>query len=268
MKTSWNVRIATVAIILGAIYSLLLLAAPAWGQTAPIAQYPVLPSTGANINDFIPEGWHVLDSTFGDLNKDNIPDCAFVIESDSIMKEVDEGFEEDRRPRILAVLFRQKNGSYVLSVQANRVVLRSNEGVYFDPWAGMEVNRESLLLHYYAGGWWRWSGRYRFRFQNGRWYLIGATYLSYHSGSGEMKSYDYNLLTGDMETTVGNMFGGDCISCEDCAECPDINDECGECETRVDVEDKITRKNIGKKPLRKLDNFKPMEWEILPDRYL
>ncbi len=268
MNTSRRVRIVANTFVLGTIYHLFLAVAFVQGQTVPSAQYPVLPSTGASLNDFIPKGWHVLGTTFGDLNKDKIPDCALVIESDSVMKEMEEGFEEERHPRILVVLFKQKKGGYALSVQANRVVLRSTEGANFDPWSDMVVERGSLVLHYYAGRSWRWSGHYRFRFQDGGWYLIGATNVSYHSGSGEMESYDYNLLTGDMETTVGNMFGGECTPCKDCAECPEDREGCNDCEFRTEVKDKTTRKNIGKKPLRKLDDFKPLEWEIQPSQYL
>ncbi len=221
--------------------------------------------------DFIPTGWHFFDSTAGDLNKDKLADLVLVVERDAAEEEnADSEYSPtvEGPPRVLLVLFQQKKGGYRRSVRADRLVMRNGEGgSLVDPWISLEVDRGSLVVGSYGGGWWRWRLDYRFRFQNDDWFLIGATNLSYHSGTGEMESYDYNLLTGDVEITKGNMFGEKCVPCLDCEAC-ETCEGCGECERCVPEEDEVERKNIGKKPLRRMEDFVPMEWEIMPEQYL
>lgn len=261
------------AMINHAAIALLLVLSAAAAQAQPI-DYPVVPETGATIEDFVPDGWHLLDSASGDLNKDAMHDIVIVIEADTSVHEIegsgDEGGDDvaswEGPPRVLAVLFKQKGG-YRRSVQSNSFVLRAHEGVNFDPWSHIAVDRGSVVVHFYTGGWWRWAGNYRFRFQNSGWFLIGATNLGYHSGSGEMESYDYNLLTGDVEITTGNVFGKACVACDDCEACEPC-DQCGECERCVEVKEEIERRNIGKFPLRRLEEFVPLSWEIVPGQFI
>lgn len=251
---------------------LLLLCSP-WLSAQPTS-YPVIADAGKTMETFIPQGWHFYDSTSGDLNKDQLNDLAFVIEQDAVEEPEEkdgseEVYEEGRGPaRILVVLFKQKDGGYRRSVQSNTCVLRDGDGgVLGDPWAGMEVNRGSLVLHFYGGSAWRWGLDYRFRFQDEDWFLIGATNVGYHSSSGEMESCDYNLLTGDVEITNGNVFGEECRACDDCRTCEPC-ERCGECETCVPVEDQIVWKKIDKGQLRRMAEFVPWEWEIMPDHYI
>ena len=50
--------------------------------------YPAIKLTGRSITDFVPVGWTILDSAYGDLNKDGKKDAAIVIEhKDSISLE-------------------------------------------------------------------------------------------------------------------------------------------------------------------------------------
>lgn len=225
------------------------------------------------MEDFIPAGWHLLDSAVGDLNKDALEDLALVIEASAIELPADGAAaevagdiyeESEGPPRILVVLLRQKKSGYRCSVQANTFVLRKGDGgVMGDPWAGMIVERGTLAVHFYGGSAWRWGLDYRFRLQDGGWFLIGASNISYHSGSGEMEAYDYNLVTGDVEVTSGNVFGEECSPCEDCSACSGC-ELCGECEQCVEVPDQVTRQKISKQPLRRMEDFVPLEWEILP----
>ena len=62
-------------------------------------KYPVLPQSGSKAEAFVPKGWHVLEKTEGDLNKDNLPDIAAVIESDKPVKNLKEtDNEQQARP--------------------------------------------------------------------------------------------------------------------------------------------------------------------------
>ncbi|MFN8354157.1 MAG: hypothetical protein U0Y10_06925 [Spirosomataceae bacterium] len=208
-------------------------------------KFPTLAAKAAKLEGFLPRGWHVLDQAAGDLNKDNLPDIAAVIEGDAEVKNLKET-DNTAKPRILVLAFQQTDGSYVLSAQSNGFIMLSNEGgVFGDPWSGIKVERGSVLISFYGGSSDRWGFDYRFRYQNNDWFLIGATYLTHSTLNGDGESYDFNLLTGAMEHKEGK-------SIDDGAK-----------------PDKITKLNIGKKPLRSLKQFASAgQWNIYKDVYL
>jgi len=146
----------------------------------------------------IPPGWHVLIAedepvkAQGDLNKDGIMDIAAVIEGTSS--------EDTAPPRSLLIAFGDKERGYRLSIIADKVLLKAEEGgVWGDPFESLEINRGSVVVSHYGGSNWRWYQKYRFRYQNDDWYLIGATTGSYFNGTPmeSVEEDDYNLLTGD-----------------------------------------------------------------------
>ena len=214
---------------------------------SPTYKYPVLPQKGAKLEAFVPKGWHILEKAEGDLNKDNLPDLATVIETDKPIKNLKEP-EMEVPPRILFVALRQTDGSYQLSVQSNESILLSNEGgIFGDPWAGMTIERGTLLIQFYAGSSDRWGYDYRWRFQNNDWYLIGATYTSSSTHDGSFEKYDFNLSTGAAELIQGKAM---------------------EDEKAKTLKDKVTRFTVGKKPLFKLSTFKQGQYAIYKEVYI
>jgi hypothetical protein len=210
-------------------------------------KYPVLPQSGSKAEAFVPKGWHVLEKTEGDLNKDNLPDIAAVIESDKPVKNLKET-DNEQQPRILFVAFKQADGSYKLSIQSNEFVLLSNEGgVLGDPWLGMVIQRGTLLVQFYGGSSSRWGYDYRWRFQNDDWFLIGATYTSSSTHNAAFEKYDFNLSTGAAELTQG---------------------EALEDEKAKNPKDKVSRFNVGKKPLQKLKTYKVGQYAIYKEIYI
>jgi hypothetical protein len=143
----------------------------------------------SDIGEFIPEGWEVLDSAEGDLNKDGINDKAFIIEPiDKLTLE-----------RNLLIAFGNKDGTYTLSINSRKAILLSHEGGPFgDPFLDICVDRGSVLIKF-MGGSIRWHKYYRFRYQDGDWYLIGFTEGGYERiGDGMCcLQRDFNLITGD-----------------------------------------------------------------------
>ncbi|MEK5028289.1 hypothetical protein [Paenibacillus sp. FSL M7-1046] len=152
-----------------------------------------------DINTLIPSGWRVLIqddepvTTEGDLNKDGITDVAMIIEQ--LQPNTEEAPE-----RSLLIAF-GTNDSYLLSIIADKVILKSDEGgIWGDPFESLSIDRGSVVVSDYGGSNWRWYNKYRFRFQDNEWYLIGATMGEYFSGNAtqeEADEQDYNLLTGD-----------------------------------------------------------------------
>lgn len=185
-----------------------------------------LEKSGESLDDFIPEDWKLISKVKGDLNKDKLKDIAAVIEytgeSDS------DDVEWTGQPRILFVIFKQKDGTYKLSIQSSNVIMRSGEGgVFGDPFDGIKYSRGSILVSSYGGSAWRWGFTYRFRFQNHGWYLIGETEFSENINTGESETIDTNCLTGKRITTTVDENG----------------------------KKKVVTSNIGKQDLKKLIDF-------------
>ncbi|MEK3882993.1 hypothetical protein [Paenibacillus sp. PL2-23] len=149
----------------------------------------------------IPSGWEVLDKdgpviAQGDLNKDGIQDTAMIIEAQ------DKGGQE-APPRALLIAFGSSVGEFSLSILADQVILKSDEGgVWGDPLESLAIDRGSVVVSHYGGSNWRWYSKYRFRYQDGDWYLIGATKGESFTGDGSQREEDENLLTGDYIITT------------------------------------------------------------------
>jgi hypothetical protein len=157
---------------------------------------PVIKDRGKNLESFIPDGWKVLKKAEGDLNKDNLPDIAVVIQV-----EKKAGDSSSEMPRILFILFKEKNGTYKLNIQNGKAIFGEEDGgVFGDPFSEIKIDRGSILIQFYGGSSDRWGYSFRFRYQNNGWFLIGATLSSGNINTGEEIIKDFNLLTGKMET--------------------------------------------------------------------
>ena len=186
-------------------------------------------TNATDVTSLIPAGWHILEhaepvKAEGDLNKDGIQDLALIIE-----KTQEDNYDA---PRSLLIAFGDKDHTFSRSIIADKVILGSIDGGgWGDPFDGIIIDRGSVVVSDFGGSSERWYHKYRFRFQENDWYLIGATMGSNHSikEGTEMvfDEEDYNLLTGDYRINKTNENG----------------------------EEKITKGNRGKKKLVKLSEF-------------
>ena len=87
------------------------------------------PQKAKAVDDFIPTGWKKILTTNGDLNKDKLEDTVIVIEKEdkkNIKKNDGFGPEElNLNPRILLVLFKQKEGTYILASKNDKGFIKS-----------------------------------------------------------------------------------------------------------------------------------------------
>jgi hypothetical protein len=186
------------------------------------------PTKTEDIKALVPSGWDVLiiDQPVlaeGDLNKDGIKDIAAIIQQ--VKSETEEAPQ-----RALLVAFGTMKDTYSLSIIADKVILKADEGgVWGDPFGGLYIDRGSVVVSDFGGSVEKWYDTYRFRFQNNDWYLIGATQGTYFPNSTAVGNDedDYNLLTGDFISKRTDKNG------------------------KV----KITKGNRGKKSLVKLNDF-------------
>ena len=177
------------------------------------------PQKAKTVNDFIPKGWKEILTTNGDLNKDKLEDTVIVIEKEdkkNIKKNDGFGPEElNLNPRILLVLFKQKDGTYVLASKNDKGFIKS-EGNDDNP-ALMDTlddiiiknNVLKIVFNYFmsAGSWWTSTNVYIFRFQNNVLELIGYESNAYMRNTGEEEGTSINFSTNKAKiTTGGNIF--------------------------------------------------------------
>lgn len=177
------------------------------------------PQKAKTVNDFIPKGWKEILTTNGDLNRDKLEDTVIVIEKEdkkNIKKNDGFGPEElNLNPRILLVLFKQKDGTYVLVSKNDKGFIKS-EGNDDNP-ALMDTlddiiiknNVLKIVFNYFmsAGSWWTSTNVYIFRFQNNVFELIGYESNAYMRNTGEEEGTSINFSTNKAKiTTGGNIF--------------------------------------------------------------
>lgn len=96
-------------------------------------------------------GFSVLDSAFGDLNKDGIADKVVVYKSDR-----EESEPESARP--LFVFHGTIDSSWVAAGRNDSLVMcASCGGVMGDPYMGISIESNTFSVYHYGGAVWRWS---------------------------------------------------------------------------------------------------------------
>lgn len=172
--------------------------------------YPVIPETGKRINDFVPANWTILSNIPGDLNNDNIPDAAIVLQyKDSILFANSEADTVTTQPRMLIILFKNSTGNnYRLMEQNHSIILNHDNANMDDPFEEMSITKGILNLKFrffmYAGSWSAGTTAYKFRYQNGEFVLVGADHYSFHRATQDYEKYSYNFLTKKRSYTKGN----------------------------------------------------------------
>ena len=169
------------------------------------------PTKAKTVNDFIPKGWKEILTTNGDLNKDKLEDTVIVIEKDDVL-----GPDYlNLNPRILLVLFKQKDGTYILAAKNDKGFIQSENDeenpTLMDTLTGISIKNNTLRINFdyflSAGSYSASQTIFTFRFQNNRFELIGLDNNSFMRNSGEQEEFSINFSTNKMKTTSGrNMF--------------------------------------------------------------
>jgi hypothetical protein len=172
--------------------------------------YPSIKTTGHSILDFVPAGWTILDSAYGDLNKDGIKDAAIIIQhmdSISLINSLEDTVLT--QPRILLLLFKNAtNNKFTLIEQSNSFILKHDDSIMDDPYQGITIDKGILKidfhLFYNMGSWYSTTSTYKFRFDGKTFVLIGADLSTIHRATLDYEDYSYNFLTKKRSYTKGN----------------------------------------------------------------
>lgn len=177
------------------------------------------PQKAKTVNDFIPKGWKKILTTNGDLNKDKLEDTVIVIEKEdkkNIKKNAVLGPDYlNLNPRILLVLFKQKDGTYILASKNDKGFIQSENDeenpTLMDTLNGINIKNNILRINFSyflsAGSWWTSTNVYIFRFQNNVFELIGYESNAYMRNTGEEERTSINFSTNKAKiTTGGNIF--------------------------------------------------------------
>jgi hypothetical protein len=172
--------------------------------------YPAIKSNGQSIADFIPVGWSVLDSVYGDLNNDGLKDAAIILQHKDSVSIVNTS--EDTvwtQPRILLVLFKNTaNNKFSLIEQSNSFILNHDNAVMDDPYKGIAIEKGVLKidfhLFYSMGSWYSTNSAYKFWYDGKEFKLIGADLSTIHRATLDYEDYSYNFLTKKRSYSKGN----------------------------------------------------------------
>jgi hypothetical protein len=159
-----------------------------------------IPMTAKDPKGFAPKGWEIDAVEKGDLNGDKIDDAAIVMTKPEVMEN--DTLKESSK-RFLVLVFGD-GSQFIRTAFSDEAALDKDEGgAMGDPFQDLKIEKGIVTINYYGGSAWRWGVTERYRWQQNRWMLIGATYESFHATEpdGASSGTDTNLSTGFVHRT-------------------------------------------------------------------
>jgi hypothetical protein len=140
----------------------------------------------------IPASYSIIDTVFGDLDKDGINELVVAYNT---KKENEDSFESV--PREL-IIYKKQNDKWILWKNSMQALYGSRDGgMMGDPFGDITIEKGILSISQDGGSSWKWGHTDKYRYQHGEFILIGYT-----SGYGKPCEYwenvDFNLSTGKM----------------------------------------------------------------------
>ena len=142
----------------------------------------------------LPEGFEILDTASGDLDKDGVKELVVAYNT----RKEDSSYETIPRSLVIYKMYHQEWRTWKESQQA--LYGSRDGGMMGDPFGDIIIDRGILQISQNGGSSWKWDHTDKYRYQNGEFYLVGYT-----SHSGKLCEYwedvDFNLSTGKMIVT-------------------------------------------------------------------
>lgn len=181
--------------------SLILLLLTSLTSSSQTFVFPKFGKIAPSVSGLVPARWHIKDSVSGDLNKDGRPDMAMVLEyADTVTEMRPDSTGNTDHPRILLVLFRDSaTGGYVPICQNNTFIIREGEGgMLNDPYGSLSIRNNILTV---GIEFLRETAEYKFRWQKGDIYLIGASDYGHEAATGDSDGWEFNFSTSKAQHT-------------------------------------------------------------------
>ncbi len=183
----------------------------------PAASYPALARHAQSVEGFVPMEWRIESKVSGDLNGDGRDDVVLVLRAIDARNVIDmrgRGGPEnyDTNPRILAVAFANAAGGYDLALENHTLIARTTEPSAQDPLdangvqeGGVEIKKGTLqvTLGYFGGNMGHLT--YTFRFQGGRFALIGYDSVDVERSKGIIRQVSVNYATRQIKKSFGKI---------------------------------------------------------------
>lgn len=171
----------------------------------------ILKKNGKSIQELIPQGWKILHSKSGDLNQDGIEDLVFAMQNTdkaNIKNDDSRKPEHDLNPRILGIYFGEKSGLLTQILVSDDFIIKHNPNMD-EPFDGFSISKKGILsinFHLWSssGSWIASNHKYKFRFKNKQFELIGYDSYVSHRSTAETTDYSINFLSKKMSVSKGN----------------------------------------------------------------
>ena len=182
------------------------------------------PQKASKVEDFIPKGWKKLIVEKGDLNKDKIDDVVLVIEKNDPknFKKIEDSSRSNPvnfNPRIILVLFKDKNSKYTLVAKNDKNFIvspgyASEEGLesldspdYDDNLSKAVIIKNNTLRIFTLADYIKaaTSTTYIFRYQNNRFELIGLDAQSILGDTEYANTRNYSLNLSTKKLIIHNI---------------------------------------------------------------
>ena len=182
------------------------------------------PQKASKVEDFIPKGWKKLIVEKGDLNKDKIDDVVLVIEKNDPknFKKIEDSPRSNPvnfNPRIILVLFKDKNSKYTLVAKNDKNFIvsagyASEEGLesldspdYNDNLSKAVTIKNNTLHIFTLADYVKYatSTTYIFRYQNNRFELIGLDAQSILGDTEYVNTRNYSINFSTKKLIIHNM---------------------------------------------------------------
>lgn len=139
----------------------------------------------------VPGHYRQIAEVFGDLDKDSIPERVVVYnmsDKEDELKGVD---------RELIIFKKDKEHWRIWQRSTNAIGNSKDGGMMGDPFEDLDVENGILLIYQSGGSSWKWGHTDKYRYQHGRFELIGYTSM-YGKPCEYWESFDFNLMTGNI----------------------------------------------------------------------
>ena len=138
--------------------------------------------TGTGIQDFVLDGYSILDTATGDLNGDAYADKLLLLKKGGEDTSSDVSEHPEKRPLLL--LTGQAGGTYKLAARGDNTVLCVDcGGVMGDPYMQLVIKNSYFTAEMAGGSSWRWTRTVTFKYapSEHNWFLFKDGHESYHS---------------------------------------------------------------------------------------